>query len=225
MEKRGKTRARFNCNSRTPFIHCINYLKSVVESGVGDGHVDPHPVTVSDFRRFVKATGHVTVAERAPAAGDYPDADPGQLVPGSLVFQRPNGPVDLTDYRAWWAYVPGANWRRPEGGASDVYSRGRHPVTHVAYADAEAYADRAYQPNGLLVQRQMPGAVLHDKTAIAGRAVQLAEAGEIVSVDGGVIKTTARSLCIHGNTPGAVAIARAVRSGLFLAGVEIRAAL
>lgn len=89
----------------------------------------------------------------------------------------------------------------------------------------EAYADRAYQPNGLLVQRQMPGAVLHDKTAIAGRAVQLAEAGEIVSVDGGVIKTTARSLCIHGDTPGAVAIARAVRSGLFLAGVEIRAAL
>ena len=71
---------------------------------------------------------------------DYPDADPALLVPGSLVFQRPRGPVDLTDYRAWWAYVPGADWRRPEGPRSDVYTRARHPVTHVAYADAAAYA-------------------------------------------------------------------------------------
>src|SRR4051794_32464037 len=77
-----------------------------------------HPVTVAEFRRFVKETGYVTVAERAPAAVDYPNADPALLVPGSLVFQRPRGPVDLDDYRAWWAYVPGANWRAPEGPAS-----------------------------------------------------------------------------------------------------------
>ena len=89
----------------------------------------------------------------------------------------------------------------------------------------EAYADRAYQPGGLLVSRQMPGAVLHDKTAIAERAVRLAKDGEIVAVDGGVVKTRARSLCIHGDTPDAVAIARAVKAGLFIAGVEIRAAL
>lgn len=89
----------------------------------------------------------------------------------------------------------------------------------------EAYADRAYQPNGLLVPRQMPGSVLHDRVAIADRAVRLAQAGEIVAVDGGVIRTAAQSLCIHGDTPDAVAIAKAVRAGLFLAGVEIRAAL
>jgi UPF0271 protein len=89
----------------------------------------------------------------------------------------------------------------------------------------EAYADRAYQPSGLLVARQMPGAVLHDKIAVSDRAVRLAQHGEIVGVDGGVIKTTARSLCIHGDTPDAVAIAKAVRASLFLAGVEIRAAL
>ena len=89
----------------------------------------------------------------------------------------------------------------------------------------EAYADRAYQPGGLLVPRQMPGAVLHDRGAIAARAVRLAEAGEIVAVDGGTIKTTARSLCIHGDTPDAVEIARAVKTGLAAAGVEIRAAL
>ena len=102
--------------------------------------IDPHPVTVAEFRRFVKATGYVTVAERQPAQADYPDTDPALLVPGSLVFQRPREPVDLSDHRAWWAYVPGANWRRPEGPGSDVYARARHPVTHVAYADAEAYA-------------------------------------------------------------------------------------
>src|SRR5215213_10567470 len=103
--------------------------------------IDTHPVTVAAFRRFVKATGHVTVAERAPRAADYPDADPALLVPGSLVFQRPRGPVSLDDHRAWWAYVPGADWRRPEGPGSDVYSRARHPVTQVAYADAVAYAE------------------------------------------------------------------------------------
>ena len=89
----------------------------------------------------------------------------------------------------------------------------------------EAYADRAYQPNGLLVARQMPGAVLHDRAAITERALRLAQRGEIVAADGTVIATTGRSLCIHGDTPDAVEIARAVKDGLAAAGVEIRAAL
>ena len=89
----------------------------------------------------------------------------------------------------------------------------------------EAYADRAYQPNGLLLNRQMPGAVLHDREAIAGRAVRLAEQGEIVAVDDKVIATGARSLCIHGDTPDAVGIARAVRAALTANGIEIRSAL
>jgi 5-oxoprolinase (ATP-hydrolysing) subunit A len=89
----------------------------------------------------------------------------------------------------------------------------------------EAYADRAYQSDGLLVPRQVPGAVLHDAAEIAERAVRLAQTGEIVAADGTVLRTGAQSLCIHGDTPGAVAIARAVRDGLAAAGVEIRAAL
>jgi sulfatase modifying factor 1 len=108
---------------------------------VGGFWIDPHPVTVAEFRRFVKATGYVTMAERAPRAEDYPDADPTLLVPGSLVFTRPRVPVALDDYRAWWAYIPGAQWRRPEGPHSDVYTRARHPVTHVAYEDATTYAE------------------------------------------------------------------------------------
>ena len=89
----------------------------------------------------------------------------------------------------------------------------------------EAYADRAYQPDGLLVPRQMPGAVLHDPVAIAARAVRLAEQNEIVAADESLVRTEARSLCIHGDTPDAVAIARAVKDALAANGVEIRAAL
>jgi formylglycine-generating enzyme len=102
--------------------------------------IDQHAVTVGALRRFVKETGYVTVAERAPEAAAYPDADPALLVPGSLVFRGTKGPVDLSDVRAWWAYVPGACWSRPEGRGSDTYTRGRHPVVQVAYEDAEAYA-------------------------------------------------------------------------------------
>jgi sulfatase modifying factor 1 len=102
--------------------------------------MDERPVSVAEFRRFVKATGYVTVAERPLDPAEFPGADPAQLVPGSLVFQRARGPVDLRDFRNWWAYVPGARWSRPEGPASDTYTRGSHPVTQVAYEDAEAYA-------------------------------------------------------------------------------------
>jgi formylglycine-generating enzyme required for sulfatase activity len=102
--------------------------------------MDAHPVTVAEFRRFVKATGHVTLAEVAPDAADYPDADPALLVPGSLVFRRTEGPVPLDDFRHWWAWTPGADWRHPAGPGSTVDGRQRHPVTHVAYADALAYA-------------------------------------------------------------------------------------
>lgn len=89
----------------------------------------------------------------------------------------------------------------------------------------EAYADRAYLANGLLVPRGSTGAVLHDTGEIASRAVRLAEKGEILAIDGTIIRTDARSLCIHGDTPGAVAIARQVRTALEAAGVEVRSAL
>jgi formylglycine-generating enzyme len=97
-------------------------------------------VTVTQFRRFVKATGYVTVAERAPTVEQYPDADPALLVPGSLVFHKTAGPVSLDDVRAWWSYVPGARWDCPEGPGSATYERARHPVVHVAHEDAQAYA-------------------------------------------------------------------------------------
>jgi sulfatase modifying factor 1 len=105
--------------------------------------MDVHPVTVVAFRRFVRATGYVTLAERVPDAALYPDADPSQLVPGSVVFRRTAGPVALDDHRTWWSYVAGASWSRPEGPGSDTYTRARHPVTQIAYEDATAYAQWA----------------------------------------------------------------------------------
>ena len=114
--------------------------RPVREVSVEGFWIDVHPVTVAEYRRFVKATGHVTVAERPLDATDYPDADTSLLRPGSLVFRPTRGPVDLSDARNWWQYVPGASWRRPEGPGSDTYTRARHPVVHVAPEDAEAYA-------------------------------------------------------------------------------------
>jgi formylglycine-generating enzyme len=102
--------------------------------------MDRHPVTVKEFRHFVEETGYVTVAERPLDPAEYPDADPDLLVPGSLVFHASSGPVDLRDFHNWWSYVPGANWRQPEGPGSSVKGRHRHPVVHVAFEDGDAYA-------------------------------------------------------------------------------------
>ena len=112
----------------------------VREVEVDPFRIDSHPVTAAEFRRFVRETDYVTLAERELDPGDYPDADPDLLVPGSLVFRRTAGPVDLRDVRNWWAYVPGANWRRPAGKGSTINGRDLHPVVHVAYEDAAAYA-------------------------------------------------------------------------------------
>jgi formylglycine-generating enzyme len=102
--------------------------------------IDEHPVTFTEFRRFVKATGYETVAERAPDAADYPGADPKLLVPGSLVFRSTEGPVDVRDFRNWWRWTPGASWRHPAGPGSGTGGLDRHPIVHVAYDDAVAYA-------------------------------------------------------------------------------------
>ncbi len=98
-------------------------------------------VTNGDFARFVEATGHVTTAERAPDPAMYPGADPELLVPGSLQFDPPDHPVRLDDWSQWWRYLPGASWRTPAGPGSDLVGLDQHPVVHVTYEDAEAYAE------------------------------------------------------------------------------------
>jgi formylglycine-generating enzyme len=117
--------------------------RPVREVTVGGFWMDVHPVTAGVFRRFARETGYVTLAERPVDPADYPDADADLLVPGSLVFRKSNGPVPLTDVRSWWEYVPGACWRKPQGPGTTINGRDRHPVVHVAYEDAVAFADWA----------------------------------------------------------------------------------
>jgi formylglycine-generating enzyme required for sulfatase activity len=105
--------------------------------------MDQTEVTNEQFGRFVKANGYVTVAERKPRVEDFRGAPPENLVAGSVVFSPPDHPVELNDHFRWWRYVPGANWRHPEGPASDTKARMHHPVVHIAYEDAVAYCDWA----------------------------------------------------------------------------------
>ena len=102
--------------------------------------IDSRPVTNEAFAKFVEETGHVTFAEIAPDPADYPGALAEMLHPGSLVFQKPSRPVNMRDMRNWWRFTLGADWRHPGGPATDLEGMDRHPVVHVAFRDAEAYA-------------------------------------------------------------------------------------
>ena len=110
--------------------------------------IDATEVTNAQFRQFVEATGYVTTAEKKPSLkeimaqvppGTPPPAEEA-LVAGSMVFTVPAGEVDLRDFAQWWKWVPGANWRHPEGPESNLSGRENHPVVHVSWFDAMAYA-------------------------------------------------------------------------------------
>jgi len=113
--------------------------------------MDEHDVTNAEFARFVEATGYVTTAERPINWEDLkkeippgtPRPDDSALAPGSLVFTPTSGPVPLNDLSAWWRWVPGANWRHPEGPGSSIQGRENHPVVQVSWFDAVAYAQWA----------------------------------------------------------------------------------
>jgi sulfatase modifying factor 1 len=107
---------------------------------VAEFWIMPRQVTNTQFSEFVDATAYVTVAERQLAAADYPDAPEENLQPGSMVFRRTSGPVDLRHLSQWWTWTPGASWRHPVGPRSSIDKRMDHPVVHIAYQDAETYA-------------------------------------------------------------------------------------
>jgi formylglycine-generating enzyme required for sulfatase activity len=107
---------------------------------VGGFWMDHCTVTNAEFREFVAQTGYLTLAERPARAEDYPGAKPELLEPSSVMFQKTAGPVDLRNPYLWWRYVKGASWRHPRGPGSSLQGLWRHPVVHVAFEDAEAYA-------------------------------------------------------------------------------------
>jgi formylglycine-generating enzyme len=115
----------------------------VHEVGVDGFWMDCYEVTNERFARFVEATGYKTLAERPPNPADFPGAPPENLVPGSMLFRKSAGPVDLRNYVNWWAWVPERSWHHPFGPESSLEGLAQHPVVHVAYEDAEAYAQWA----------------------------------------------------------------------------------
>jgi len=114
--------------------------KPVRRVTVDEFYIDRHAVTNEDYKKFVDNTGYITVAERPLNPADYPGAKPELLVPGALVFQKSKGPVDLNSYFNWWAWTSGASWKHPLGPSSNLNGKEKHPVVHIAYEDAEAYA-------------------------------------------------------------------------------------
>lgn len=102
-----------------------------------------HQVTNRQYSEFAAATGYLTVAERTPDPADFPGAPAGNLQPGSMVFHRTAGPVDLRHLNLWWEWTPGASWRHPVGPHSTIDKRADHPVVHIAHEDAAAYAEWA----------------------------------------------------------------------------------
>ena len=102
--------------------------------------IDRTPVTNRQFKAFVKATGHVTTAQVPPAPEDYPGALPHMIYAGSLVFMPPRHVSDPRDWSQWWTFLKGADWRHPYGPKSNINVLDNHPVVHVSFADAAAYA-------------------------------------------------------------------------------------
>lgn len=115
---------------------------------VNSFYLDVHPVTNGQFKKFVDATGYVTTAEIAPdwdeISKELPPGTPrppdSVLVPASMVFKSPEKPVTMNDYQSWWNWIPGANWKHPEGPGSSIDGKEDYPVVHVSWFDADAYA-------------------------------------------------------------------------------------
>ena len=102
--------------------------------------IDRHEVTNAQFKQFTDATGYRTLAERGLDPKTHPNLPSELLVPGSVVFIQPTDVVGGGRITRWWQYIPGANWRQPAGPSSTIASKDNHPVVHIAYEDALAYA-------------------------------------------------------------------------------------
>ena len=171
--------------------------RPVHEVAVDGFWIDRYALTNERFARFVSETGYVTVAERRPDPKDFPGAPLENLVPGSMVFRKSAKPVDLRNYANWWAWVPGADWRHPLGPKSSLKDLEQHPVVHVAFEDAEAYASGRVKscrrnPNGSTPRaagsraRRSPGVT--NRVRMAGDGQHLARRVSLAESAGGCVR-------------------------------------
>ena len=114
--------------------------KPVHKVTVGSFWIDKYLVTNQEYSEFVSTTNYITVAERPLNPADFPTVRQEDLVPGSMVFEKSNEAVNLKDYTNWWRWTKGANWKHPNGPLTTIEGLDNHPVVHIAFEDAEAYA-------------------------------------------------------------------------------------
>ena len=141
--------------------------------------VERHPVTNAQFAVFVADTAHVTLAEQAIDPDRYPGVAAEDLAAGALAFRSTEGPVDLGDWRQWWTWAPGANWRQPFGPGSDLTGKDDHPVVQVAYGDARAYA--AWAGRRLPTEREWEYAARGGSTSTYAWGEDLRPAGTLMA--------------------------------------------
>ena len=141
------------------------------QAEVGGFWMDRAPVTNAEFRKFIKATGYQTQAERPADPADYPGARPEQLHPASIVFLAPTQPVPLDNIHAWWHYLPGANWRHPEGPGSSIKGREQHLADAAVRARARAL--------GLMHAHAQPGRSVAAVVAQQRRVVRVVHEEEV----------------------------------------------
>ncbi len=197
----------------------------------------------------VRIGAHVSYRDLAGFGRRYVDADEAELT-GDVIYQIGALAGIARSLGAHLSYVKphGALYNTIAGGDDRGRRHARAVLAAVARYDpslpvvglagspfldsvreaglpvvAEAFADRAYTPDGHLVSRREPGAVLHDADAVAQRMVNLVRTGTVEAVDGSTVEIRAESICVHGDSPGAVAMARAVRTALEEAGVVLQA--
>lgn len=177
----------------------------VHEVTVAPFSIERHPVTNGQFAEFVAETGYVTVAEQELDPAAFPGVPADELIPGGLVFHPTAGPVDLRNWRQWWAWVPGASWQHPFGPESSIADRLDHPVVQVAYPDAAAYAAWA--------GRRLPTEEQWEYAARAGATTAYAW-GDDVRPDGQLMANTWQGQFPYHNT-GALGWVGTTPVGLF----------
>lgn len=201
--------------------------RAAVESGVRIGAQVSYPDRAGFGRRFMDIAPAELTADMLYQIGALEAI--ARSAGGSVSYVKPHGALynTIVNHERQAAAVVAA-MREYDGSLALMGLPGSQVLRAASDAGipiiTEAFADRAYTPEGTLVPRTEAGAVLADSAQIAGRVVELVQHGTLTAVDGSTIRVRAESVCLHGDTPGAVAHARAVRDALVGAGIGVRTA-